>query len=109
MSLEDEVRRRAEEIHRQNTQKVVELVNKDKDLRNLHQVLDPQTAEIYRRVLPRHAELAELDQSRGLNPAEQAELAVGYASLYPTFGDEGIMQVAAAWISTRPDRQARGN
>ena len=71
--------------------------------------MDPETAEIYRLVLPRHAELVELDQARGLNPAEQAELAVGYASLYPTFGDEGIVQVAAAWIATRQARQARGN
>ena len=107
--MEDEARRKADEVHQQNTQRVVELVNKDKDLRNLDKVLDPQTAEIYRRVLPRHVELAELDQSRGLNSNEKAELAVGYASLYPTFGDEGIVQVAAAWIATRQARQARGN
>ena len=46
--MEDEARRKADEVHQQNTQRVVELVNKDKDLRNLDKVLDPQTAEIYR-------------------------------------------------------------
>ena len=60
-------------------------------------------------VLPRHVELVELDQLRGLSPTERAELAVGYASLYPTYGDEGVVQVAAVWILTKPTRQARGS
>ena len=109
MSLEDEARRKAAEIHQRNTKRVVELINQDGDLRNLDRILDPQTAEVYRRVLPRHVELVELDQLRGLSPTERAELAVGYASLYPTYGDEGVVQVAAVWILTKPTRQARGS
>lgn len=94
-------------IHKANTDKVVGLIMREADLTRLDTVLDPQTAEVYRSVLPRHARLCELDQSRGLNEAERAELAVSYASLYPTFGDEGIVQVAAAWLATKPTRQAR--
>lgn len=48
-------------------------------------------------------------QRRGLNAAERAELAVGYTSLYTTFGDEGIVKVAASWLATREERQARGS
>lgn len=92
-----------------NTKKVVELLATDTDLRHLDKVLDKETADIYRRVLPRHAELCELDQRRGLNKIEKAELAVTYGSLYPTFGDSGVVEVAAAWLATRPQRQARGS
>lgn len=109
MGLEDEARRKAAEIHRQYTQKAVDLILKDGDLTRLNSILDPTTAEVYRRALPKHAELCKLDQTRGLNDTERADLAVTYASLYPTFGDEGIVKVAAAWLATKPIRQARGN
>lgn len=100
-------RNKVAEIHKVNTNKVVELILRDGDLTRLDTVLDPEVAEVYRRILPRHAELCELDQERGLNETERAELAVGYASLYPTFGHEGVVKVAASWLATRPVRQAR--
>lgn len=109
MNLEEEVRRKAAEIHQHSTKTVVELMRRDCDLHNLYTVLDPEIAEVYRRILPRHAQLCELDQLRGFNAEEKAELAVSYASLYPTFGDEGIVQVTAMWLATRPIRQARNN
>jgi hypothetical protein len=109
MILEDDAHRKADIIHKQNTENVLKLLRDEFDLTKLDKILDPGTAEIYKRLIPRHAELAELDQKRGLNDVERAELAVSYASLYPTFGDEGIIQIAALWIGTRPKRQARGS
>lgn len=108
MGIED-LRNKAAAIHKGNTEKVVKLIMRDAHLTHLNTVLDPETAKVYRRVLPRHAELCELDQHRELNEAERAELAVGYASLYATFGDDGIVKVAASWLAMRPQRQARGS
>jgi hypothetical protein len=101
------IRRKAAEIHKENTRKVAELLQKDYDLHNLHTVLDAETADVYRTVLPRYAELCALDQQRGLTDVERAELAVKYASLYPAFGDEGTVFLAATWLATKPVRQAR--
>lgn len=106
---EKEIRRIVHEYHQHNTQQVVNLLLADFDLRNLASVLDAETAKIYQRIIPRHAELCRIDQERGLIDKERCELAVGYAALYPTFGDDGIVRVAATWLATKPYRQARGS
>ena len=100
-------KRVVDKIHKANTQRVSDLLNRDLDLNNLSTVLDPDVAAIYQRLIPRHANLCEINQKRKLEDSERAELAVCYASLYPTFGDEGIILLAATWIATRPNRQAR--
>ncbi|MFH0749477.1 MAG: hypothetical protein V1917_01005 [Candidatus Gottesmanbacteria bacterium] len=100
-------KRAVDRIHKTNTQRVSYLLNRDLDLNNLSTVLDSDVAAIYQRLIPRHAELCEINQERKLDDSERAELAVSYASLYPTFGDEGIILLAATWIATRPNRQAR--
>lgn len=97
------------EIHLANTQKVLELLNQDSDLSRLDTILDPEVAEIYQRLIPRHAELCEINQTRPLTEAERCDLAVSYGSLYPTFGHEGIVIVAAHWLANRPNRQSRDN
>lgn len=98
-----------DEIHKQNTNKVLALLRTDYDLRNLDSVINPDTAKVYQTVLPKYAKLCELDQLSGLDSTQRAELAVCYASLYYTFGDSGIEKVAAMWIETRPLRLARNN
>jgi hypothetical protein len=103
----DAIHEKAGEIHKKNTAKVLELLEKDYDLYNLHTVLDSETAEIYQRVLPRYAQLCEINHQRPLTDVERGELAVGYASLYATFGDEGTLLIAATWLATKPIRQAR--
>jgi len=103
------LKERVAEIHRGNTKKVVNLINRDFYLSNLDTIFDQQIAEIYRKVIPRHSELCELDQSRGLTDVERCELAVGYASMYPTFGHEGIIVVSATYLANRSNRQAKSS
>lgn len=102
-----EMRKMANMHHRKNTFAALKLLEEDADLRRLHSVIDPSTAELYRRILPRHAELCEISERRKLSDIERCDLAIGYASLYPTFGDEGIVALAATWLATKPIRQAR--
>lgn len=105
----EEIREVADKVHRENTEKVFELIIKEAHLTNLDKILDPDLAKLYQRILPRYAKLCKLDQQRGLDDTERAELAVNYASLYPTFGDDGIVKIAAAWLVTQSIRQARDN
>ncbi len=103
-----EIRRMANERHRKNTLAALQLLEEDADLSRLHTVIDhPTVVEIYRRILPRHAELCEIRERRKLTDTERGQLAIGYGSLYPTFGDEGIVALAATWLATKPIRQAR--
>jgi|GEM_PF-4181375 len=102
-----EIRRMANERHRENTLAALRLLQEDADLSRLHTVIEPTVAEIYRRVLPRHAELCEIRERRKLTDLERCQPAIGYGSLYPTFGDEGIVALAATWLATKPIRQAR--
>lgn len=97
------------EIHQANTQKVVELLLRDFDLSHLGTIFDPEVTEIYQRQIPRHAQLCEINQKRRLTETERCDLAVSYASLYPTFGHKGIVIVAAHWLANRPNRQSRDN
>jgi hypothetical protein len=105
----ERIHRRADELHKGNTKRVLELLERDLDLRNLESVFYTDLAEIYRNVLPRYATLCETNGFRPLNDAERAELAVHYASLYASFGDEGTVTLAAMWLATKPYRQAQGN
>lgn len=101
------IKRMANERHQKNTLAALQLLQEDADLSRLHMIIDPSVAEIYRRILPRHAELCEIRQRRKLTEIERCQLAIGYGSLYPTFGDEGIVALAATWLATKPTRQAR--
>lgn len=95
--IDDEnIHRRVTEYHQSNTRKVTEMLLRDYDLRNLETVFNPEVAEVYRRVLPRYASLCETNQSRALDEGERALLAVSYASLYVSFGDDGTVAVGAA-------------
>jgi hypothetical protein len=105
----ERIRGKMEKIHTANTKQVSALITRDFDLSHLNTILDPEVAEIYRRLIPRHAELCELNQTRKLTELERCDLAVSYASLYPTFGHEGIVVVAAHYLASRPNRQARDN
>ena len=103
-----EIHRQAEVYHQSNTQKVMDLLKHDYDLRNLDTVFDQQLSDVYRTVLPRYARLCEMNQTRALDEAERGLLAVSYASLYASFGDEGTVLLGAAWLATKPYRMARG-
>lgn len=103
------LRKQVAEIHQTNTQKVLELLNKDFDLSHLNTIIDPVTAEIYQRLIPQHAQLCEANQNRPLTEIERCDLAVSYGSLYPTFGHEGIITITAHYLATRPDRQAKNS
>lgn len=103
------LRKQVAENHQSNTQRVVALLQHDFDLSHLETILDSRVAEIYQRLIPRHAQLCEINQARPLTEIERCDLAVSYASLYPTFGHEGIVVIAARWIATRPNRQSRDN
>lgn len=103
------LRKQVVEVHQHNTQKVVELLRHDFDLSRLGTILDPEVTEIYQRLIPRHAQLCEINQKRRLTETERCDLAVSYASLYPTFGHKGIVIVAAHWLANRPNRQSRDN
>ena len=105
----ESIHKRAEAYHQDNTKKVLELLERDFDLHNLDSVFYTDLAEIYRKVLPRYAKLCEINGSRPLDDTERAELAVHYASLYATFGDDGTTTLAAMWLATKPYRQARGS
>lgn len=103
------LRKQVVEVHQHNTQKVVELLRHDFDLSRLGTILDPEVTEIYQRLIPRHAQLCEINRKRPLTEIECCDLAVSYASLYPTFGHEGIVLVANQWLANRPNRQSRDN
>ncbi|MCX6793581.1 MAG: hypothetical protein NTY06_00565 [Candidatus Gottesmanbacteria bacterium] len=105
----ESIHRRADEYHKGNTKRVLELLQRDFDLRDLESVFNPVVAGVYRTVLPRYATLCETNQSRSLDDAERALFAVSYASLHASFGDEGTVFLAAAWLATKPYRQARGS
>jgi hypothetical protein len=105
----ESIHRRADEYHQGNTKRVLELLQRDFDLRDLESVFNPEVAGVYRTVLPRYATLCETNQSRPLNDGERGLLAVSYASLYASFGDEGTVVLAATWLATKPYRQARGS
>lgn len=103
------LRKQVVEVHQHNTQKVVELLRRDFDLSRLGTILDPEVTEIYQRLIPRHAQLCEINQTRPLTEIERCDLAVSYASLYPTFGHKGIALVANQWLANHPLRQSRDN
>lgn len=103
------LRKQVGENHKYNTQKVSELLSRDFDLSHLETILDPVVTEIYQRLIPRHAQLCEINQTRPLTEIERCDLAVSYGSLYPTFGHEGIIIVAAHYLANRPNRQSRDN
>ena len=105
----EDIRRRANEYHRGNTQRVLGLLHRDFDLRNLESVFGKDAAKVYRTVLPRYANLCEINQSRPLDDGERGLLAVSYASLCASFGDEGTVALGAAWLATKPYRQAQGS
>jgi hypothetical protein len=105
----ENIRRRADEYHQGNTKRVLGLLLRDLDLRNLESVFRPELAKLYRTVLPRYATLCETNQFRPLNDRERGLLAVSYASLHASFGDEGTVVLAALWLATKPYRQAWGN
>lgn len=105
----ESLRRQVAEVHQLNTQKVSQLLDRDFDLSHLDTIIDPEVAEIYQRLIPRHAQLCEINQTRPLTEIERCDLAVSYGSLYPTFGHEGIVVIAARWIASRPNRQSRDN
>ena len=105
----ESIRKELADRRQENTQKVTELLHRDFDLSHLGTVLDPEVAGIYQRIIPRHAQLCELNQTRKLSELERCDLAVSYASLYPTFGHEGIVIVAAHWLANRPNHQSRDN
>lgn len=102
-----DIKRNTNEFYQKNTRAALKLLEKDADLSRLHTIIDPSVAEIYQRILPRHAELCEINKRRKLTEIERCQLAIGYGSLYPTFGDEGIVILAATWLATKHIRQAR--
>ena len=105
-----EIHEIATKIHQDNASKVVKLIQEGSDLHDLDTVLhDPVTSEVYLKVLPRYAELCDLNQKRRLATDEHGELVVDYASLFAQFGDKGTVRVAAAWLAAGPLRQARGS
>lgn len=55
--MNEQDRKKIERLHWQNTEKVVDLLQREYDLTNLHTVLNQQTADIYRIVIPRYTEL----------------------------------------------------
>ncbi|MBU1327518.1 hypothetical protein KKB64_02810 [Patescibacteria group bacterium] len=57
-------------IHRENAQKAVELLHRDLDSRNLGTIIDPTVAATYQRLIPRHAQLCETDQEKGLDSTQ---------------------------------------
>jgi hypothetical protein len=105
----EEIRRHVAERYNNNTEKVKTLLLQDYDLRNLESVFDHDLCEVYREVLPRYANLCETNQSRKLDATERALLAVSYASLHASFGDEGTILLGATWLATKPYRQAAGS
>jgi hypothetical protein len=109
MNDRETIHRRAEVYHQENTRKVLALLESDSDLRHLDNVFVTDLDDIYRKVLPRYANLCEIMGSRPLTKEEHAELAIQYESLCTTFGDEGTVHLAIMWLITKPQRQARGN
>lgn len=105
----ESIRKELTDRRRENTQMVVELLRRDFDLSQLETIFSPTIAEIYQRQIPRYAQLCEIDQTRSLTEIERCDLAVSYASLYYTFGHEGIVIVSAHYLATRPHRQSRDN
>ena len=59
-----------------------------------------------RNFVRRHARVCTIPRY-DLSDDDACEMAVTYAALYPTFGDEGIVQVVSAWTAAEPLRQAR--
>lgn len=105
----EHIRITAHVIHEANTARVEAMLQEDGDLRRLHTVIDAGTAELYKRLLPRYAELCDIGSRRRLSPRERAEMAITYGSLYYNFGDDGTVRLGAMWLATKPIRQARGS
>lgn len=82
----------------ENTEKALEQLGTSGDL----------TGDLnrYRNLVRGHARVCAINP-QDLSDVDRCEMAVTYAALYPTFGDEGIVKVAAAWIAAEPLRQAR--
>lgn len=111
--IEHRARLFAAEIHRKNTKAIQEIMDADGHVNCLDVIpilnVNLDVARHFCTHLQQHAELCDRASQKTLNPIERAKLAVTYASLYPFIGDEGIKQLSAGRLATKPRRQARGS
>ena len=105
--IQQETRSVVDPIQRANTREVCDFMVRDLGLENLGEVLDPVVSKVYQSVIPDYARLCQIGQERQLDEAERALLAVKYASLYPTFGHDGMVTVAATWLLLPDLREKR--
>ncbi len=99
---EGEIRHRWDPLHQQNTLKVLDMLTRDLNLNHLDKVVDPGTAEIYKRLIPRYAELMQIEGRRPLNEEESGELFFVRGSLFHNFGREGAQKLARTWGLLHP-------
>lgn len=87
---------------RQEKMAEIEAMRRENTMRVTHEINTIGDSLEFGNLVGRYARIAA---NKDVSDTERAVGAVAYASLYPTFGHEGISQLVAAWSNTNSVRK----